>query len=278
MEVRPLLTPFVSDPDFQLYVGDALEVLRELPDESVDACVTSPPYLDARPEYPSPSLHDFEDIFRELGRVVTGPILVNAGRIFRDGCEVRWQEDLLLAAERGGLSHLDTRIWIKPNANPIRGQVFADSHEYVYVLGRPGELLNIDAARRPHAPSTVARFGRAWTNHRGVKSPRESRARKSRAVPNPAGARPRSYVECCVGREKGNKHPAPMPLEVAEWMVTLASWPGETVLDPFAGSGTTALASRKHGRLSVLVELSPDYAAMCARRLQQQSLFAGDAA
>jgi DNA modification methylase len=47
-----------------------------------------------------------------------------------------------------------------------------------------------------------------------------------------------------------------------------------TVLDPFLGSGTTALVARKHGRRSIGIELSPDYAALAARRLQQLSLLA----
>ena len=50
------------------------------------------------------------------------------------------------------------------------------------------------------------------------------------------------------------------------------------VLDPFMGSGTTALVARKLGRRSIGIELSPEYAALAARRLSQQSLFAEDAA
>jgi DNA modification methylase len=50
------------------------------------------------------------------------------------------------------------------------------------------------------------------------------------------------------------------------------------VLDPFMGSGTTALVARRLGRRSIGIELNPDYAALCARRLQQLSLFAGGAA
>lgn len=262
---------YLRDPDVTVYHGDALQVLRELDDGTVDACVTSPPYLDARPEYPSPSLEEFGAIFHELRRVVTGPMVLNIGRIFRNGREVRWQEDLLQAAERSGWAHLDTRIWVKPNANPIRGQVFSDSHEYVFVMGDAG-ALNVDAIRTPHAPSTVARFGRAWTNHRGVKNPRDSRARKTRAEPNPLGARPRSYFSVQVGREKGNPHPAPMPLEVAEELVKLASLPGHVVIDPFAGSGTTGLAARNLSRLAVLIDRSTSYCHLASVRLQQQSL------
>lgn len=173
--------PYLSDPDVTIYCGDALEVLRGLPDESVDAVVTSPPYLDARPEYPSPTLPQFEVIFRELGRV-------------------------------------------------------------------------------------------GWTNHRGVKQPRDSRARKTRAEPNPLGARPRSYVAFHVGGDKGNEHPAPMARRLAEHLVKLGCPPGGTVCDPFAGSGTTGLVARKLGRRAVLIDLSSDYCAMSARRLQQQAI------
>lgn len=269
-----MIDPFVADSDLTLYVGDALLVLREMPDASVAAVVTSPPYLDARPEYPSPSLAKFELIFGELARVVRGPMLVNVGRLFRGGCELRWQEDLLQAAERAGWSHLDTRVWLKPNANPIRGNVFADSHEFVYVLGDPVDVLNVDAVRTEYEPESIARLNRIWRRGRGVKGD-ERGDQHGRAV-NEIGARGRSFHVAYVGGRKGNPHPAPMPVEVAEWMVALASWPGEAVLDPFAGSGTTAIAARRLGRDCVCIEAEADYAALTAQRLSQQSLLAED--
>ncbi len=152
--------------------------------------------------------------------------------------------------------------------------MFANSHEYVLILARVGCMLNEDGIRRPHADSTVARFDRAWVNHHGVKAPRESRARKTRAVPNPLGARARSYYEAHVGVEKGNPHPAPMPRLVAEHLVRLACRPGSTVLDPFAGSGTTAIAARQNARKCIAIELNADYCALAAKRLQQLSLLA----
>lgn len=270
--------PYVQDTDFTLYLGSTLEVLRALPDGSADAAVTSPPYLDARPEYLCPTIHEFEQIFRELGRVVDGPALVNAGRIFRDHREVRWQEDLLRAAERAGWSHLDTRVWIKPNANPIHGAVFADRHEYVYVLGDRSRPLNVDEIRVAYAASSVARLRRGWTNHVGVKGDDSRRRGRRKSEPHPLGGRPPSYCVVDTGREKGNPHPAPMPLDLAESLVRLSSWPGQTVVDPFAGSGTTGLAARRLGRRSLLIELNPEYAELCARRLSQLSLLAEEAA
>lgn len=271
------MTLFLDDGDVRLFQGDALEVLAGLPDGSVDCCVTSPPYLDARPEYPSPTLDEFNAIFGQLRRVVTGPLLLNVGRLWRDHTERLWWTDLLGQAWLQDWHLIDTLVWVKPNANPIHGEVFANSHEYVFVCGGVDTALNVDAVRRPHAESTRARFGRAWTNHRGVKAPRESRARKTRAEPNPAGALPRSYVEICVGREKGNEHPAPMALDLAKHLVALASWPGQTVLDPFAGSGTTAVAARALGRNAILIDRDESYCELAAKRLQQLSLLAGSA-
>lgn len=268
------MKPFVDDPDFTLYIGDALEVLRGMPDESVDSVVTSPPYLDARPEYDSPTDLEFGMIFAQLARVVTGPMLWNVGRLWRDGEESLWWTELIRQARAGGWQHWDTEIWVKPNANPIQGRVFANRHEYTLIFGRKGVLLNEDAARVPYAPSSVPRMKRGWTNHTGVKNDTGRANGRRQTDPHPLGARPPSYVVIYTGREKGNPHPAPMSEHFAEHLVSLASWPGQTVLDLFAGSGTTALVARTLGRLSVAIERDPEYAALAARRLQQLSLLA----
>lgn len=263
---------FLQDADVTLWHGGAWDVLRALPDGVAHACVTSPPYLDARPEYPSPTIIEFGAIFKEIVRVAPGPLLLNVGRLWRDGIENRWWEDLLRQASRAGFSLLDTLVWVKPNANPIHGRVFSNSHEYVFILGRFDEALNTDAIRTPYSSETLSRTERNWGLGAGVKNG-GARTGQRKGL-NPAGARPRSYVSIYTGREKGNPHPAPMALELAMHLVALASWEGQTVLDPFAGSGTTCLAARKLGRHSIGIDLSAEYLALAARRLQQQSLFA----
>lgn len=264
------MTPFLADPDVTIWHGDALEVLRALPSSSVDAVVTSPPYLDARPEYPSPSPGQFGLIFGELRRVASGPMLLNVGRLWRDGTEQLWWTVLLNAACINDWDLLDTLVWLKPNANPIHGAVLTSSHEYVLILGTPGEALNVDAIRTEYAASSIPRMSRTWRNGRGVKG--DDREDQDGRDVHPLGARPRSYIEVCVGREKGNPHPAPMPLELAEHLVKLAALPGQTVLDPFCGSGTTLLAARRLGRHSAGIDSSADYCQLAARRLQQLSL------
>jgi DNA methylase len=67
-------------------------------------------------------------------------------------------------------------------------------------------------------------------------------------------------------------HPAPMPVEVARRCIRLSTWPGETVMDLFAGSGTTLLAARQLGRRAIGIERSERYCELAARRLAQMSL------
>jgi site-specific DNA-methyltransferase (adenine-specific) len=74
------------------------------------------------------------------------------------------------------------------------------------------------------------------------------------------------------------RHPAPMPVEVARRAIRLSTWPGEVVLDPFAGSGTTLLAARQLGRRAIGVERSEAYCALAVERLSQTALDFGGAA
>jgi DNA methylase len=73
-------------------------------------------------------------------------------------------------------------------------------------------------------------------------------------------------------------HPAPMPVEVARRAIRLSTWPGEVVLDPFAGSGTTLVAARQLGRRAIGIEASEAYCALAVQRLAQGAFdFAGAA-
>jgi site-specific DNA-methyltransferase (adenine-specific) len=73
------------------------------------------------------------------------------------------------------------------------------------------------------------------------------------------------------GTETG-LHPAPFPVELASRCIRLSTWPGETVLDPFMGSGTTLLAARNLGRRAIGIELSERYCEIAATRMAQGSL------
>jgi DNA modification methylase len=66
-----------------------------------------------------------------------------------------------------------------------------------------------------------------------------------------------------------NGHPVPFPVELACRVIRLSTWPRETVLDPFAGSGTTLEAARRLGRRAIGIEVSERYCELTAQRLAQ---------
>jgi site-specific DNA-methyltransferase (adenine-specific) len=66
-------------------------------------------------------------------------------------------------------------------------------------------------------------------------------------------------------------HPAPFPLELATRLVRMFSFVGDTVLDPFCGSGTTMVAAFRNGRNSIGVEIDPEYCRMAARYLKAET-------
>lgn len=78
------------------------------------------------------------------------------------------------------------------------------------------------------------------------------------------------------GPETGN-HPAPYPVKLASRCIRLSTWPGETVLDPFMGSGSTLLAARALGRKAIGIEKSERYCEIAATRLAQGVLFGATA-
>lgn len=261
------MKPFVEDRDLRLWHGHCVDVLRELPAGSFDAVVTSPPYIDKRPEYDS--FHDWGALMLELARTCHGPCAINVGRIFREGEEHIWWNPILAAARDTGWKLADTLIWVKPNANPMHGNLFADSHEYVFCFETRPHCWNIDEIRTAYAPESVKRFERKWRRGTTIKG---QDVEKNGRLAHEAGARPRSFVAIETGREKGNKHPAPMAIDLALHLVRLTSKEGDVILDPFFGSGTTARACRMLGRDAAGIELKFEYCEESAERLSQQTL------
>jgi DNA modification methylase len=265
--------PYVADSDFRLFQGDAAEVLGELADGSVDCCVTSPPYADARRDVAAVSPEAFPTwlaaTLAELPRVLRaeGSLLLNLGRRFRAGEELPYIELTLEVLRSEGWRRIDTVLWYKPNANGRGGPYMRDCHEFAFWLARDPELAyrGLDEARRPYRDP--GRYDRTFTTS-AKGEPRIGHRR----TPHPLGARPDSVFVASVGHEKGRRHPTPMAEALALHLVKLGSPPGGVVLDPFAGEGTTCWAARKTGRSSIGIEIDPGYCEMAAERTQQLSL------
>ncbi len=79
---------------------------------------------------------------------------------------------------------------------------------------------------------------------------------------------PRSIIRFTNSRGGKSLHPTQKPLELMEWLVKTYTNPGDIILEPFAGSGSTLLAAQLHGRRAIGIELSEEYCETAANRLQ----------
>jgi len=254
-----------SGSDVRLLHGDARR-LEAIADASVHLVVTSPPYpmipqwdaLFARlgaHDYPA-MLDVLRDAWAECHRVLVpgGILAVNIGDALRsvDGEFRLWPNHAhtLAAAEEVGFRSLPYILWKKPTNKPnaFLGSGFLPPNAYVtldceyILLFRKGRLRRLPAHDPGRSASRFSRaerdrwFSQIWDDVRGA--PQRDGARRTAAF----------------------------PLEIPERLVRMFSVIGETVLDPFAGTGTTLEAARRTGRNAVGVEWDlPTYRALVTK-------------
>jgi DNA modification methylase len=254
----------------RLYLGDSRE-MHHLDEESVHLVVTSPPYFDLK-EYPDHdaqlgACHDYEVFLKELDRVweACRRVLVKGGRlvvVVGDVCRSRkaYGEHQVIPLHASiahrchqlGFNNLSTIVWHKianaafevDNGSSFLGKpyepnaVIKNDVEYILMLRKPGGY------RRPSEAMRVL----------SLISEKQHRAWFNQIVRIP-GASTRL-------------HPAPYPLELAQRLIRMFSFVGDTVLDPFSGTGTTSVAAARSGRSSIGIEIEETYHRMAVRRLE----------
>lgn len=283
----------LDDIQNRIFVGDAASLLAGFPAGSVQTAVTSPPYFGLR-KYASS-----EDPF-ELGREPTvdgymerlaltldevfrvlrpdGTLWLNLGDTYRKGqlLGVPWRVALAIA-ERGWKLRADI-IWHKPNAMPaaVKNRPTVD-HEYIFLFAKQDQYFyDADAIREPHKTFTSeskmrggrGHFGRPGGTPEAGKNSGNSNLHDARwdQAFHPLGRNKRTVWSVPLGKYR-DAHFAVFSPELIRPCILAGSRPGDLVLDPFMGSGTTALVAREEGRLYVGTELIPEYVEMATKRL-----------
>jgi len=274
----------------RILCGDALARLRRFPDELVDAIVTSPPYFRQR-DYTSPQqlgqeatpdqyVRRLVAILAECRRVLrpTGSLWLVLGDKYLNGqlLGMPWRVALALAQD-GWLLRSDI-IWHKPNAMPsaVQSRPTTD-HEYLFLLTRSTQYFyDADAIREPHVtftPQSRMRGGRRHFHQRGgtpengknAGNPNLHRGRWDQAF-HPKGRNKRTVWSVPLSKFRG-AHFAVFPEALVETCVRAGCPAAGVVLDPFLGSGTTAVVARRLGRQFIGIECVPEYCRMARRRL-----------
>jgi site-specific DNA-methyltransferase (adenine-specific) len=261
----------------RLYQGDA----RSFPyiaDESVHLVVTSPPYWRLKRYNENPDqmghIQDYEEFLDGLRKVWAEcyRVLVPGGRlvcVVGDVCLSRRENgrhvvmplhaDICVICRNLGFDNLNPIIWHK-----IANAVF-EANTNSKILGKPYE------------PNAIVKndmeFILMQRKPGGYRQPTEEQRRLS-MIPKSEFNEWFRQIWTLTGAST-REHPAPFPQELAVRLIRMFSFHGDTVLDPFCGTGTTMLASMKWGRNSLGIEIDPDYCRMAARRIldENQNLF-----
>jgi site-specific DNA-methyltransferase (adenine-specific) len=265
----------------QIIQGDCLAVLPQLPADSVDLIVTSPPYADNRKHTyggidPDHYVQWFLPISAELLRVLkpTGTFILNIKEKVVDGERHTYVIELILAMRKQGWLWTEEFIWHKKNCYPGKWpNRFRDSWERCLQFNKQKQFnMYQDSVMIPMGDWAKSRLKKlSETDKRRDES--KVRSGFGKNVSNWVGremAYPTNVIH--LATETGNRnHSAAFPIELPKWFIKLFTQPGDLVLDPFLGSGTAALAAKKLNRRYVGIEVMPAYVEIARRALVESA-------
>ena len=255
----------------QIICGDNVAVLSTLPSECIDLVVTSPPYDDLR-TYGGHSW-DFAGVARELTRVLKpgGVIVWVVADATVNGSEtLTSMRQAIHFKDVCGLNVHDTMIY-KQSGTGAKGSNLAywQAWEYCLILSK-GKPSVVNRITRPSTAGGRRRGGSQKCDALGTRTERNGRVTADECIRD-------NVWEYRVGNlsadwKETTEHPAPFPIELAKDHVLSWSNPGDVVLDPFAGSGTTLKAAKELNRQWLGIEINPAYVEICHKRLAQDVL------
>lgn len=254
-----------------LYLGDSATVLKSLNSNSVDLTVTSPPYDNLRTY--NGYTFDFKSIAKELYRVTKdgGVIVWIVGDATIKGSETGTSFKQALYFKEIGFNLHDTMIWKKPNfANPSSNR-YHQTFEYMFVLskGKPTTFNSIKDRKNIYAGNLGSVGSNTSTQIDGSKKIRE------RKIISEYGQRHNVWEVITSGQENMGKtlqHPATFPEILAHDHIVSWSNEGDTILDPFLGSGTTGKVAKQLNRNFIGIEISQEYLNIANKRILGETL------
>ena len=263
----------------QIFLGDCQTHLKTLADDSVHLIFTSPPYADQRKNtyggvHPDQYAAWFLPISAELRRVLhpEGTFVLNIKERVVNGERHTYVLDLIKSMREQGWLWTEEFIWHKKNSYPGKWpNRFRDAWE---------RLLQFNKQKQFHMyqDEVMVPVG-DWAQSRLRNLSETDQVRDESKVESGFGKRIANWV----GRDKvyptnvihmatetGNRnHSAAFPRPLPEWFIRLFTQPGDTVLDPFMGSGTTVFVAHEMGRHAVGMEIMPEYYNMVEEQLAQ---------
>lgn len=299
----------------KIIVGDSLNVLKSIPDDVIDCCITSPPYYNLRDygidgqigneDTPEKYIDSLKKVFGEIYRVLkeNGTLWVNIGDSYNgsggnhkpypkkdlgfqgeigykyggSGCKVKNLKDkdligipwmLAFALRDNGWYLRQDIIWAKGNPMPesVKDRC-TKSHEYIFLLSKNKDYYyDYEAIKENATTEPKARD----KNKEGYKADyiTGERFSKGMRVYGADGMRNKRDVWFVNTKPNKESHFATFPPELIKPCILAGCREGGIVLDPFMGSGTTAIVAKSLNRHYIGIELNPEYVEIANNRIK----------
>jgi DNA modification methylase len=266
----------------RFFHGDCEEVLKRLPDNCIDLIFTSPPYADQRQHaYGGVSPDEYVDWFlpkaQQFMRVLkpTGTFILNIKERVVNGERHTYVLELVLKMREQGWFWTEEFMWHKKNSYPGKWpNRFRDNWERLI-------QFNKDKKFQMHQEAVMVPVG-DWAKDRLAKLSETDKTRDESKVGSGFGKNvsnwlgrsmvyPTNVIHMATECSNRN-HSATFPVELPAWFIKLFTQSGDTVLDPFMGSGTTALAAIQQGRNFVGIDISKEYVELARKRAANQQI------
>lgn len=261
-------------------LGNCFDVLKKMKANTVDLIVTSPPYADQRKNtyggiHPDKYVEWFLPITDELFRVLkpTGTFILNIKEKIADGERHTYVVELIMSMRKQSWLWTEEFIWHKKNCFPGKWpNRFRDAWERLLQFNKQKNF-------NMYQEKVMVPMG-DWAKTR-LKNLSDTDMRRDNSR---VGSGFGKNVSRWVGRdmayptnvlvmatETSNKqHSAVFPKELPAWFIKLFTRPGDVVLDPFLGSGTTSIAALTLDRNSVGIEIKEDYYNLAVQNITQE--------
>ncbi len=265
----------------RVLVGDSRQVLGQIEPGIVQCCVTSPPYWGLRnydhggqigaESSPEEYVSNLVTVFRGVHRVLhdTGTLWLNVGDGYaRNGGIGRSGPNALVGNTKKLIQQRNCKV---PDCWGLKDRdLMGLPWRVAFALQEDGWLLRskITWIKKAPMPESVRNRPSNATEEIFLFAKNGSYYYDNQAVREESGANLRNYW--ILGPDSsGVPHPAVFPRELARRCIRLGSQPGDVILDPFSGSGTTGVVAAESNRRAILVELNPVYAQQSRLRLNQ---------
>ena len=265
-----------------ILLGDCEEVLKEVPDSSIDLIFTSPPYADQRRHtyggiHPDRYVDWFMPKADQFFRVLkpTGSFVLNIKERVVNGERHTYVMEIVLEMRRRGWLWTEEFMWHKKNSYPGKWpNRFRDNWERLIQFNKQKKFhMYQEAVMEPVGQWAKTRLANLSETD---KLRDESRVGSGfgKNVSNWVGRKmvyPNNVVH--MATESSNKnHSAVFPTALPTWFIKLFTKPGDTVLDPFIGSGSTAVAALQLGRHYIGIDTNAEYIELSHQRIRDTQI------